>query len=386
VSRRTAFVSALVLSSLIAPVAREARAQGAPTTVTILRRTAVRTAPSAVATAIAYLNPSTFEVTQVRVNNGFVRLLLRDVDRRRSASGFGYIAAVDVAVDSGATTTAGAAGQADTVARAPRAAATPARPDTAVRPSAAPAASAPPIATPTASAPPVAAPAASAPPTTAPAPAPASQAKQFALETTDGLRAHNVKVEAATHAGRRGVRVTTSDDAQRRQQQAPGEQLEQLVVIEGTDFTNGVIEAEIAGTPGASAMEGARGFVGIAFRLQPDLKTYDAFYLRPTNGRADDQERRNHSAQYISHPAWTWNRMRQETPGRYEAYVDLVPDAWTPIRIEVRGSKARLFVNGQAQPTLIVNDVKSGEQGRGAIALWIDSGTDAHFRNLRVTP
>ena len=78
--------------------------------------------------------------------------------------------------------------------------------------------------------------------------------------------------------------------------------------------------------------------------------------------------------------------MRQETPGRYEAYVDLVPDVWTPIRIEVRGSKARLFVNGQAQPTLIVNDVKSGEQGRGAIALWIDPGTVAHFRNLRVTP
>jgi hypothetical protein len=78
--------------------------------------------------------------------------------------------------------------------------------------------------------------------------------------------------------------------------------------------------------------------------------------------------------------------LRQETPGRYEAYVDLVPDAWTPIRIEVRGSKARLFVNGQAQPTLIVNDVKTGEQGRGAIALWIDPGTVAYFRNLRVTP
>ena len=180
-----------------------------------------------------------------------------------------------------------------------------------------------------------------------------------------------------------------SDEAQRRVQQLPANeqaQLEQLVVIEGTDFANGAIEVEIAGAPAPTAMAAARGFVGIAFRLQPDLKTYDAFYIRPTNGRADDQERRNHAAQYISHPAWTWNRMRQETPGRYEAYVDLVPDAWTPIRIEVNGSKARLFVNGQAQPTLIVNDVKTGEQGRGAIALWIDTGTIAHFRNLRITP
>jgi hypothetical protein len=213
--------------------------------------------------------------------------------------------------------------------------------------------------------------------------------KRYPLESTDGLRPINVTVESTTHAGKRGVRVVVSDSAQRRIAQLPAEQqaqLEQLVVIDGTDFTNGVIEAEIAGAPGANATQGARGFVGIAFRLQPDGKTYDAFYLRPTNGRADDQERRNHSAQYISHPAWTWNRMRQETPSRYEAYVDLVPDAWTPIRIEVRGTKARLFVNGATQPTLIVNDVKTGERGRGAIALWIDSGTIAHFRDVRVSP
>jgi hypothetical protein len=221
------------------------------------------------------------------------------------------------------------------------------------------------------------------------APAQTPATKSYPLETTAGLRPINVTAEPATHAGKRGVRVAVSDSAQRSIAQLPPEQqakMEQLVVIEGTDFSNGVIEAEIAGAPGANAMQGARGFVGIAFRLQPDGKTYDAFYVRPTNGRAEDQERRNHSAQYISHPAWTWNRMRQETPSRYEAYVDLVPDAWTPIRIEVRGTKARLFVNGQSQPTLIVNDVKSGEQGRGAIALWIDTGTIAHFRNVRVSP
>ena len=35
---------------------------------------------------------------------------------------------------------------------------------------------------------------------------------------------------------------------------------------------------------------------------------------------------------------------------------------------------------------MIVNDVKSGVTGRGKIALWIDTGTVAHFRNLVVTP
>ncbi len=35
---------------------------------------------------------------------------------------------------------------------------------------------------------------------------------------------------------------------------------------------------------------------------------------------------------------------------------------------------------------MIVNDIKTGPQGRGAVALRIDPGTEAHFRNLRVTP
>jgi len=65
--------------------------------------------------------------------------------------------------------------------------------------------------------------------------------------------------------------------------------------------------------------------------------------------------------------------------------VDLEPGKWTKIRIDVQGDHARLFVHGQPQPTLIVNDLKSGADGRGAIALWIDSGTIAHFRALRVT-
>ncbi len=143
---------------------------------------------------------------------------------------------------------------------------------------------------------------------------------------------------------------------------------------------------ELTGAPAPGAPEGARGFVGIAFRLRSDNATYDAFYLRPTNGRAEDQERRNHSAQYISHPEWPWDRLRKETPSKYEAYVDLVPGQWTKVKIEVRGAQARLYVHDNQQPTLIVNDVKTGAQGTGAIALWLDIGTVAHFRNLTVTP
>jgi hypothetical protein len=217
----------------------------------------------------------------------------------------------------------------------------------------------------------------------------AAQVTHHPLESSDGLRAHNVVAEPAVLQGRRGVRVTMSADGRQRylnmneDQQA---QFDQLVVIEGTDFTTGVIEAEIAGVPAADAGNWARGFVGIAFRVNRDLRTYDAFYLRPTNGRAADQDRRNRATQYISRPAWTWHRLRRETPGRYESYADLVPNQWTKIRIEVSGDTARLFLHGGEQPVLVVNDVKSGRQGRGSVALWIDLGTVAHFRNLVITP
>ncbi len=206
-----------------------------------------------------------------------------------------------------------------------------------------------------------------------------AQAKNHPLESTASVRLHNVVAEPATLDGRKGLRVTL--DSKIAQPEA-----EQLVVVDGLEFSNGVIEVELAGAPAPGAAGGARGFVGIAFRLQSDMKAYDAFYLRPTNGRADDQERRNHATQYIAHPDWPWNRLRQETPSRYESYVDLVPNAWTKIRIEVRGAQARLFVHDQQQPVLIVNDVKSGAAAKGAVALWLGPGTVAHFRNLRVDP
>ena len=86
--------------SFIVSFAREARAQRETMTVSILRRTAVHTNPSYASPTLAFLNPSTFEVTQLKVDEGFVRLLLRQIDRRSPSSGYGYIAAEDVAVDS----------------------------------------------------------------------------------------------------------------------------------------------------------------------------------------------------------------------------------------------------------------------------------------------
>jgi hypothetical protein len=198
-----------------------------------------------------------------------------------------------------------------------------------------------------------------------------SPPKLYPLESTTGLRMKDLTAAAETFQGKKCVRITSTG-------------VEQVAVIEGQEFDNGVIEAEIAGAPGAGTFEGARGFVGIAFRVSPDAQAFDAFYLRPTNGRADDQERRNHATQYISHPDWPWARLRKETPSRYESYVDVVPDVWTKVKIDVQGARALLYVHDQAQPALVVNDVKTGAQGKGGVGLWVGAGTVAHFRAMTV--
>jgi hypothetical protein len=190
----------------------------------------------------------------------------------------------------------------------------------------------------------------------------------------EGLELTNVRAELGRHRGKRAVRLV---------ERSPGTSAETMAILTASDFGDGVIDAEIAAHPREGAAEGARGFAGIAFRVQ-DEKTYECFYLRPTNGRANDQLRRNHSTQYISHPDFPWHRLRKENPGVYESYVDLVPGEWTKIRIVVTGTRASLYVHGAEQPSLIVNDLKRGI-GHGKIALWIGAGTEAYFRNVKWT-
>src|SRR4030095_7219332 len=127
----------------------------------------------------------------------------------------------------------------------------------------------------------------------------------------------------------------------------------------------------------------ARGFIGIACRLQSD-GSYEYVYLRPTNGRADDQVRRNHSTQYSAHPTFDFARSRQEAPEKYESYGDLEPGFWTKYKIEGSGRGARLCVHGAEQPCLIVNDMKL-EPREGGVALWVGRGSEGDFSNLKIT-
>jgi len=211
----------------------------------------------------------------------------------------------------------------------------------------------------------------------------APAAQTFELDSAKGLQPHDVTVEAVTYHGRKAVRVMPAADANVELVAPKNGEGGGIVVLPGTSFHDGTIEVDVAGEPRAGATSDARGFVGVAFRVAADPSKYECVYIRPTNGRADDQVRRNHSTQYISMPEYEWSRLRREAPGRYESYVDLVPGEWTKIKIEVSGVNARLFVNNSPQPVLVVNDLKHGDS-EGAVALWIGLGTEAYFANLRL--
>lgn len=204
-----------------------------------------------------------------------------------------------------------------------------------------------------------------------------TSSKKIALESTDNLIPVRVAVKAEKYLGKLAVRVADT---------ARGISSEvKFAKIKDLSFQNGTLELEVAGKPLSQAGETARGFVGLAFRINNDHSKFECIYLRPTNGRADDQIRRNHSVQYISYPDYPWEKTRKETPGKYETYVDLAPGEWTKIKVEVQGNKARLYVHGSPQPTLIINDLQLGANQSGSLGLWVGSGTEAHFRNLVVT-
>ncbi|HEY4739682.1 MAG TPA: hypothetical protein VIH76_03715 [Candidatus Acidoferrales bacterium] len=202
-----------------------------------------------------------------------------------------------------------------------------------------------------------------------------ARAQTFPLRDTSGLNAPSaVKAEAVNFMGRKSVRITVD-----------GDDRDGLVLLPGTDFQDGVIEADIALK--TTMPPGVRypGFVGIAFRAKPDASRFELFYLRPGNAVANDQTMRNHAVQYTSEPDFDWYKLRREWPSVYESHADLAMETWTKVRIEVAGRAAKLYLNGSASPSLVVDGLK-GEDLHGPVGLWGFTGEEAYFSNVRITP
>ncbi len=201
-----------------------------------------------------------------------------------------------------------------------------------------------------------------------------AETRTIALDSMQGIKLTGVDLASVTYKGKKAMRATHRS----------GEDGRSLAILPGIDFGDGVIEYDFSGDVKPNSPAGYRGFTGLAFRVSPDGAKYECFYQRPLNAKSENQEQRSHSVQYISMPDYPWQRLRKETPGKYEAFAGMTPGEWSHVKIEVKGNKAKLFIGGTATPALIVDDLKHGIS-RGVIALWVDVGTIAHFANLRIT-
>ncbi len=211
----------------------------------------------------------------------------------------------------------------------------------------------------------------------------AERVEVFSLESLDNTQSVGVITKNINYLDRAGLHVSVSPD--HKGSDAGGCDGCTFLHVETGQFKNGSIEVELAGKPAPNAPAWARGFVGIVFKVNPDRTKYEGMYLRPVNSHAENQIQRNHTTQYFSYPDYPWHRLRKEAPGQYESWVDTTAGEWLKVRIEVQGEKARLFLNENDNPVLVVNDLKHGGDAAGTIGLFTEPATDAYFRNLRIT-
>jgi hypothetical protein len=153
-----------------------------------------------------------------------------------------------------------------------------------------------------------------------------------------------------------------------------------VAYLRGVELGNGTIELDIRGKD----VQG-QSFVGVAFHGVDDT-TYDAIYLRPFNFKTDDPARRTHAVQYVSHPTYTWQKLRAEHPGEYEQAVAPAPDpnGWFHVRVVVASPKVSVFVADAKEPSLVVSQLSDRHKGR--VGLWVGNGSDGDFANLKIVP
>ncbi len=152
--------------------------------------------------------------------------------------------------------------------------------------------------------------------------------------------------------------------------------------LTGSNFHNGVIEVDMRSRLLPDAPGHARGFIGIAFRINEEDSQFESFYVRPANGRTDDPVRRAHGCQYFAYPEYTFSYFRERNITQYEAPVDIGLDEWIKLRAVIEGCHGTFYINGKA--VLVVDTMKHGADRRGSVGFFVDIGTEAFFKDLRI--
>jgi Domain of Unknown Function (DUF1080) len=204
-------------------------------------------------------------------------------------------------------------------------------------------------------------------------------------EVPTGSVENSVIVEPHIIEGRQAVRVTLTEAARTGVEGIAYIDMPTFLILP-IKFSNGTISVDIRSRLRPDAPEYARGFAGLAYRVNKDADRFEAVYIRPLNGRklTPASPRDVRAVQYFSFPNWKFDALRTAFPdGRYEAGADIEPDCWTTLKIEVHEKSVRVMVNDVE--VLYLNETL-GETNSGNIGLWVDIGTEAFFSNLLVLP
>jgi hypothetical protein len=187
----------------------------------------------------------------------------------------------------------------------------------------------------------------------------------FELSKQQKLEPVHLSIEALEEDNYKGVKL--SEDAS-----------EGLVWIKGASFSKGSIEFDARGKD-----EFQKSFIGIAFHGQND-STYDAIYFRPFNFHTKDSVRRIHAVQYVSHPVFTWRKLRDDktTNAKFEKAIDNAPDpnGWFHVKVLVKDKTVKVFINDRKEPELTIQQLSNFSSGK--IGLFAGDGSGGAFANL----
>lgn len=154
--------------------------------------------------------------------------------------------------------------------------------------------------------------------------------------------------------------------------------------LKDCSFHNGTIEVKMLSRLLSNAPDFARGFIGIAFRINDEDNQFECFYVRPTNGRkCNDPVRKTHGCQYFSYPKYTFSYFRDNHIAQYEAPVDIDLNEWISLKAIIKDDKGEFYINNQL--ALKVEDMKHGKDLRGSVGFFVDIGTEAFFKDFKIT-
>ncbi|MEY4320503.1 MAG: hypothetical protein RLZZ471_444 [Actinomycetota bacterium] len=155
-------------------------------------------------------------------------------------------------------------------------------------------------------------------------------------------------------------------------------------VILPVDFSTGTLEVDIYTTLAHDATPDDRGFSGLAYHIDEDIKNFESVYIRGTNGLKENPPapRNARAIQYFAFPDAKFDYLRENFPDVYEAPANLGLNEWLTLKLEVTENGVIAYVNGESA---LVVDGTLCKSRSGGVGLRVDIGTEAYFSNLKIS-